>query len=128
MKTRQPLTKLLCSVALLMAMSLYGAAQNPAPTDASGWEKLGTDDLQAGKYAEAIPALQKALDSGYPAQIGKYNLACAYARNGDKQKALDLLEAVAAGPGLPGPIANDPDLARLVAEPRFQKLVATAKR
>ncbi len=44
-----------------------------------------------------------------------------------RQKALDLLEAVAAGPGLPGPIANDPDLASLTGEPRFQKLVAAAK-
>ncbi len=89
---------------------------------------MGTDALQAGKYADAIEPLQKALDNGFPPQIGKYNLACAYARNGQKEKALDLLESVAAGPGLPGPIAGDPDLASLAGEPRFQKLVAASQR
>ena len=115
-------------VFLFSALTLCSAAQSSMPTNASEWEKRGTENLQAGKYAEAITALQKALDSGFPAQIGKYNLACAYARNGEKQKALDLLEAVAAGPGLPGPIANDPDLASLSNEPRFQNLVAAARR
>jgi tetratricopeptide (TPR) repeat protein len=127
MRARQPLMKLLYGMALCMALASFGAAQTSAPTDANGWEKQGTDALLAGKYAEAIPPLQKALDSGFTPQIGKYNLACAYARIGDKTKALDLLEAVAAGPGLPGPIANDPDLASLSGEPRFQKLVAAAK-
>ncbi len=95
--------------------------------DANGWEKLGTDDLQAGKYSDAVTALQKALDKGFPPQIGKYNLACAYARLGDKQKALDLLESLA-GAGFPAPIANDPDLASLVGEPRFQALAKAAQR
>jgi tetratricopeptide (TPR) repeat protein len=128
MMTRQLRMRMLCGIALCIALTSLGAAQNPAPADANGWEKQGTDDLLAGKYAEAIPALQKALENGFPAQIGKYNLACAYARTGDKQRALDLLEAVAAGPGLPGPIANDPDLASLSGEPRFQNLVAAARR
>ncbi len=113
---------------ILCALATIGAAQTAMPSDANGWEKLGTDDLQAGEYADAIAPLQKALDNGFPAQIGKYNLACAYARNGQKEKALDLLEAVAAGPGLPGPIANDPDLASLASEPRFQKIVAASQR
>jgi hypothetical protein len=125
---RRRLEACTCVVALLLAMTLCGAAQTPAPTDANGWEKLGTDQLQAGQYPQAIVSLQKAVDSGFPPQIGKYNLACAYARNGDKQKALDLLEAVAAGPGLPGPIANDPDLTSLSGEARFQQLVAAGQR
>lgn len=119
--------RLSCTLVVLAAITTISAAQS-TPTNANGWEKLGTDDLQAGKYADAIMALQKALDNGFPARIGKYNLACAYARAGEKEKALDLLESVAAGPGLPGPIANDPDLAGLAREPRFQKLVAAAQR
>lgn len=127
--TRKWLRSLGCELLFLCALALMGVAQSATtPTDASGWEKLGTADLQSGKYADAVPALQKALDNGFPPQIGKYNLACAYARNGQKEKALDLLEAIAAGPGLPGPIANDPDLASLAAEPRFQKLVAASQR
>ena len=72
-----------------------------APADANGWEKLGTDYLQAGKYEDAAKALQKALDNGFPPQTGKYNLACAYARMGDKQKAIELLESIATV-GFPG--------------------------
>ena len=86
---------------LASLIALDGAAQTCG--DSNRCQRLGetgTDDLVAGKYSDAIAALQKALDNGFPPQIGKYNLACAYARDGDKEKALDLLEAVAAGPGL----------------------------
>jgi tetratricopeptide (TPR) repeat protein len=97
------------------------------PTDGNAWEKLGTDYLLAGKYAQAVGPLQKALDNGVPAQIGKYNLACAYARIGDKNKALDLLESLASN-GLPVPVNGDPDLASLAGEPRFQAIAKAAQR
>ena len=104
------------------------AADNGSdPTDANGWEKLGTDALQAGNYDKAIQALQKALDMGFPPAIGKYNLACAYARAGNNQKALDLLESLPLR-AFSGPIANDPDLAHLASEPRFQKLAKQVQR
>jgi tetratricopeptide (TPR) repeat protein len=127
--TRTQLAHLGYGLILVSALALNCLAQTAAPpTDANGWEKLGTDYLQAGRYADAVVALQKAVDGGFPQQIGKYNLACAFARSGDKQKALDLLESLAAGPGLPGPVAGDPDLASLSGEPRFQKLVALSQR
>ena len=97
------------------------------PDDAKAWEKLGTDSLQAEKYAAAVEALQKALDKGFPAQIGKYNLACGYARLGEKQKALDILESLA-GTGVAAGMVNDPDLASLAGEPRFQAMAAAAQR
>ena len=50
----------------------------------------------------------------------------AYARMGDKQKAIDLLESIAVV-GFPAPIANDPDLASLIGEPRFQALAKAAQ-
>ncbi len=98
-----------------------------APTNGNAWEKLGTDYLLGGKYQEAVQPLQKALDNGFPVQTGKYNLACAYARIGDKQKALDLLESLAAS-GFPAPITGDPDLASLAGEPRFQELAKAAQK
>lgn len=97
------------------------------PDDAGAWEKLGTDDLQAGKYSDAVRVLQRALEKGFAPQVGKYNLACAYARAGDKQKALDLLESIGASP-LTASIANDPDLASLAGEARFQELAKAAQR
>jgi len=111
--------------AQLLATDEQQVQKNPG--DANGWEKLGTDQLQAGKYSEAVSSLQKALDHGFPPQTGKYNLACAYARAGDKQKALDLLESLAAG-GFPAPLTKDPDLASLASEPRFQALAQAAQR
>jgi hypothetical protein len=97
------------------------------PKDGNSWEKLGLDYLQAGQYQEAVQPLQKALENGYPSQTGKYNLACAYARLGEKQQALDLLESLVSAGGFPGPVANDPDLANLAGEPRFQALAKTAQ-
>jgi tetratricopeptide (TPR) repeat protein len=133
------------AVALIVAIALSAVAQNSGaagspqaiaedqqhvkdqPNNGPAWEKLGTDLLLAGKYAEAIEPLQKALANGIPPQLGKYNLACAYARTGDKNRALDLLESLAASNGFPGPIAGDPDLASLKGEPRFQKLAQAAQ-
>lgn len=109
------------------AISLYEQLLLVHPQDGGTWEKLGLAHLQAGQFPEAISALQKALDNGYPAQTGKYNLACAYARAGDKQKALDLLQALVAG-GYPAPLSNDPDLASLSGEPRFQEMVKSLQR
>jgi hypothetical protein len=126
-----------CSLLLLLGSAVYGPAQNTStateqkqvitnPVDANAWEKAGVDSLQAGKYQDAVHALQQAIDKGYPPQIGNYNLACAYARLGDKQRALDLLESIAKA-GFPGPIAADPDLASLANEPRFQKMAYAAQ-
>jgi tetratricopeptide (TPR) repeat protein len=102
-------------------------AQNN-PANGNGWEKLGLDYLQAGQYQRAVGSLLKAVENGYPAQTGKYNLACAYARLGEKQKALELLESLAASGQFPGSIINDPDLASLAGEPRFQELAKAAQR
>ena len=127
MEPRQ-VSRLACGFVFIVFFALSVAAQNSStPTDASGWEKLGVDSLQAGKYQDAIHAFHEALDHGYPAQTAKYNLACAYARAGEKGKALDLLESLAAA-GFPAPVGNDPDLASLAGEPRFQQLVAAFQR
>jgi len=127
----------------VIGFAVLGAAQNPSgsaqalaqdqqrvnanPTDGPGWEKLGTDYLLAGKYAEAVEPLQKALENGVPPQLGKYNLACAYARLGEKDKALDLIESIAAQ-GFAAPLASDPDLASLAGEPRFKVLAQASQR
>jgi tetratricopeptide (TPR) repeat protein len=97
------------------------------PSDGNAWETLGSDYLQAARYQDAAGAYQKALENGFPANVGKYNLACAYARLGEKQKALDLLQSIATG-GFPSPIANDPDLQSLAGERQFQELAKAAQR
>ena len=103
------------------AITLYKQAVDASPNDANGWEQLGGAYQQAAQYADAAHAFQTAIDKGYASPYGKYNLACAYARMGEKNRALDLLSEVVAK-GVPVPMAGDPDLAALATEPRFLEL------
>jgi FimV-like protein len=108
------------------AISLYKHAVDANPNDANGWEQLGGAYQQAAQYSDAAHAFQAALDKGYASPYGKYNLACAYARMGEKDRALDLLSEVVAK-GVPVPMAGDPDLASLTTEPRFLELQKKAQ-
>ena len=103
------------------AITLYKQAVDASPNDANGWEQLGGAYQQAAQYADAVHAFQTAIDKGYASPYGKYNLACAYARMGEKNRALDLLSEVVAK-GVPVPMAGDPDLAALATEPRILEL------
>jgi hypothetical protein len=96
------------------------------PTDANGWEQLGSSQHAKGQYREAAASFQKAVDMGFP-PVAKYNLACALARLGEKDKAIILLGEVLATPAGPFPLATDPDFESLRTEPKFQALVARAK-
>ncbi len=102
------------------------AATTSAPTSALAWEQLGLAYLAAGRPQDAIVPLQKALDLGFAPIGGKYNLACAYARSGDKKRSLDLLQQIVdAGGGMAFPFDQDEDLASLKQEPQFTAMVAS---
>jgi hypothetical protein len=103
------------------AITLYKQSVDANPNYANTWELLGTAYLQAGQYEEARRSYQTAIDKGYASPYGKYNLACAYARLGDKQRALDLLSELVEKK-VPIPMAGDPDLASLTAEPQYLEL------
>jgi tetratricopeptide (TPR) repeat protein len=109
------------------AVAIYEKVLQSAPKDSDSWENLGSAYMQTSRYADAQRAFQKALDTGFSGPTGKYNLACAYARLGDKQRALDLLSELITQK-YAFPIAADPDLASLSKEPRFQELAATVQR
>ena len=60
--------------------------------------------------------------------VPSYNLACAKARLGKTEEALEWLErAVEGGVGNASQIAEDPDLASLKGHPRFAELMSRAK-
>jgi hypothetical protein len=103
------------------AITLYKQSVDANPNYANTWELLGTAYLQAGQYEEARRSYQTAIDKGYASPYGKYNLACAYARLGDKQRALDLLSELVEKK-VPIPMAGDPDLASVTAEPQYLEL------
>jgi acetyl esterase/lipase len=83
---------------------------------------LGLARLRLDRPAEAVAPLERAVSLSAPVGT-RYNLACAYALAGRSSEALRALEnAVDAGFADADLLANDPDLAALRAEPRFEEL------
>jgi tetratricopeptide (TPR) repeat protein len=126
--------------ALAHADSLYGAQAWPQavaayadvvpgrPQDGLHWYRYGTSLLQAGRAAEAIPALQHSESIGHNPRV-MYNLACALVREHRNDEALDwLLAATAAGFDRPKLLETDADLAPLRSRARWGDVVAAAER
>src|SRR5262249_32653720 len=98
------------------------------PNDANAWEQLGIAYHSTGRSAEAIAPMTKALELGYAPVIARYNLACAYAKSGNRQQAIATLqEIVKLGAGAGLPIATDSDLDSLREEQGFKSMLATLK-
>jgi thiol-disulfide isomerase/thioredoxin len=84
--------------------------------------------LDAGRTADAIAAFEKmeALIPGGP--WGNYNVACAYGRAGDTDKALEALaKAVQAGFDNTRSLRSDPDLAGVLLRPEGAELLRRAE-
>ena len=108
------------------AISIYESLAKQNPSDSNIWEQLGLAYHQSGKYADAIRCFQKAIDKGLEAPVGRYNLAAAYARAGQKQQSLDILaDLTSKDIGLP--FFSDSDFDSLKSEPRYQEIAATAQ-
>lgn len=104
------------------AASQYAILVKSDPQFRQGWFRLGFAQHSLGNFAEAATAYQKAIALGAPA-IAQYNLACSYARLGQTEQALDMLEqSLNAGFTQQTSLENDPDFASLLANPRFKEL------
>jgi adenylate cyclase len=81
-----------------------------------------------GEHGRARGWLERAIAAAGDEHWIQYNVACAYARMGDTERALDLLEddqSVGQGGSIQRAwFEKDPDLASLHGHPRFQKLLA----
>jgi len=98
------------------------------------WVRLNPDDFSAicmlgglavvGDRARGLALLARALEL-QPDDFGvQYNVACGYAKVGEHDRALDLLDrAVAAGRGFRGWMENDSDLDGLRDHPRFKAIL-----
>jgi len=98
------------------------------PEVANAWSMLGLCYHFAGKYDEAIEAYETAeKNAGFP-QIIRYNLACAYSLNGDKDKAFEWLGlAMDAGFTNTELIRTDTDLNNIRDDARFAEFPKLAE-
>ena len=88
---------------------------------------LGYSLLVLGKDREAAKYYEKALENK-PNAFNYYNLACAYAKYGEKDHAIEALQkAVDLGYGTKAFIEQDPDLNSIRGDERYKSIIAKAK-
>lgn len=90
--------------------------------------QLGLAEMYRHRYTEALNAYQRSLAAGLPpfAQVNAYyNMACANARLGEKDKAFENLDkAIEAGFNNRRLMSEDEDLASIRSDQRFEALLA----
>ncbi len=125
MLIRAALTALTLAGALTTSPAAALAAQTSAPAqEAAAAFARGVALHDAGKYAEAIPELERAVALGFqPINQARFRLVRAFAKHGDTDKALALLEQLAAGGFQNTTAVSGPDLSSLASLPRFQAAV-----
>jgi tetratricopeptide (TPR) repeat protein len=110
------------------AKTLYRQVVEADPKDGAAWYQLGSAALSAKDPATAIDAFQHSFSLGFAPGVSSYNLACAYARAGDSEKALATLETVAKRfPILAKQAGTDTDLVPLAGSARFAAIIQSAE-
>lgn len=104
------------------AASGYAELVKSEPGFRQGWFRLGFAEHSLGNFSEAAAAYQRAIALGAP-PIAQYNLACAFARLGKSDSALDMLDqSLNAGFTQQASLESDPDFASLLNNSRFKEL------
>jgi hypothetical protein len=107
------------------AVPLWQNVVQTNPVNARFASQLANARFQAKDYRGAIPAYEKALElrAGFPSSMA-YNIACAYALLGDKEKAIQWLDrSFEMGFRNLEHAQVDSDLVSLHGDPRFQRIV-----
>src|SRR5215510_8215204 len=106
------------------AAAAYQRLVKENPSDPVAWHRLGTSQIYLRQLPEAIKSLEQAIKVGGGAALDFYNLACAFALSGQKEKALDSLEkAINAGFTDRSQYESDSDLDSLRESDRFKDLL-----
>ena len=107
------------------AAKAYEAIVKDEPKNARAWYQLGVAQFSLEKFDLAVEAYQKNIAlSNNPTAM--YNLACAYARLGQKEQAIAWLDkAVNSQPPPMVNLAEDTDLVSLHDDPHFKELVVS---
>lgn len=110
------------------AVALYKQVTGKDPDDGPSWYALGTAALMAGDAKLAVTAYDHSLQLKTQPALSLYNLACAHARLGESQQALDSLDRLAQlGASFASQVEKDPDLSSLRSIPRYQQVVEHMK-
>lgn len=119
-----------CMAAILIFASTAPATPPPAPAeDPAALVRRATELYERGSMREAAEAFEQAREAGGNAIWTTYNAACAWARAGNKDRALASLEALAdRGYADARQIRTDADLASLRSERRYQAVVQRIER
>jgi ketosteroid isomerase-like protein len=106
------------------AAAAYQRLVKENPNEPVAWHRLGTSQIYLRQLADAIKSLEQAIKVGGGAALDFYNLACAFALSGEKEKALDNLDkAVNAGFTDRQQYETDSDLDSLRETERFKELL-----
>lgn len=109
------------------AEKYVATAEQSGTFTADNYGNLGFALLVAGKDREAAYYYEKAV-ALQPTGFDYYNLGCAYAKYGDKDKAFSALNKSAEyGYGSKQQLENDNDLASLRTDDRYKQLLAKVK-
>ena len=93
------------------------------PSNANAHTGLALILIQQRKFEDAIEALLT-LFRLHPEYVNSYKLACAYALNGDKDKAFEWLsKAAQAGWKNTALMATDPNMDSLRDDPRYAEII-----
>jgi Tetratricopeptide repeat len=110
------------------AVALYKQVTDKNPGDGGSWYALGTAALMANDPATAVTAYQHSVELKVQPAFSLYNLACAQARLGESDQALDSLEKLAQlGAPFATQMEKDPDLASVRSLPRYQTVLQSMK-
>jgi tetratricopeptide (TPR) repeat protein len=127
--TAQPSAQMVAANELLRAQKFaeaakaYEAIVKDEPNNGRAWYQLGVSRFSLAQFELAIDAFQKNVAIGNNSSA-MYNMACAYARLGNKEKALEWLKKAveSKAPPFVNP-ADDADLASLRDDARFKEIV-----
>ena len=102
----------------------FARLQREASHDGEEWAKVGVSLLFLRELDRSVVALKNAVTYlGDEGSSAMYNLACAYALQGNREAGIEWLEkSVNAGFDNPEKFRNDPDINNLRPDPRFSAI------
>ena len=106
------------------AASAYEALLEREPSNAVAWFRLGVSRHSLGNYAAAADAYEQAWKHGFALEELILRAALAYARLGNRDRALDWVERALESGVSARQLERIPGLAPLREEARFRELVA----